>query len=203
MKIKALILYTLIQLYSNLCTIEVKYEETVPDEPVIFAFWHEIILFLPFAHSKKRKLKILISTHRDGLLASHTIKYFGLGTIGGSSNRNPEKAFREMLKELKRGISIGITPDGPKGPRRVAKRGVVELAYLSKRPIYPVVGKYYGCFTLNSWDRFIIPKPLSKMEFIYKKPIYVNNKSEFDKKTKMLEEVLNESGCFKKATEKA
>ena len=203
MKIKALILYTLIQLYSNLCTIEVKYEETVPDEPVIFAFWHEIILFLPFAHSKKRKLKILISTHRDGLLASHTIKYFGLGTIGGSSNRNPEKAFREMLKELKRGISIGITPDGPKGPRRVAKRGVVELAYLSKRPIYPVVGKYYGCFTLNSWDRFIIPKPLSKMEFIYKKPIYVNNKSEFDKKTKILEEVLNESGCFKKATEKA
>ncbi len=203
MKIKALALYSLIKIYSKLCKIEVKYEETIPNEPVIFAFWHEIILFLPFAHSKKRKLKILISTHRDGLLASHTIKYFGLGTVGGSSHRNPERAFREMLKELKKGVSIGITPDGPKGPRRVVKRGVVELAYLSKKPIYPVVGKYYGCFTLNSWDRFIIPKPLSKMVFIYKKPIYVNSKSEFNEKIKLLEEVLNESGCFQKTAEKA
>jgi len=203
LKLQALLLYILIKIYSKLCKIEVKYEETIPDEPAIFAFWHEIILFLPFAHSKERRMKILISTHRDGLLASHTIKYFGLGTVGGSSHRNPQKAFREMLKELKSGISIGITPDGPKGPRRMAKRGVVELAYLSKRPIYPVVGKYYGCFTLNSWDRFIIPKPLSKMVFIYKKPIHVNDKSEFDEKTKLLEKALNESGCFKKAAEKA
>ncbi len=195
MKIKAFLLYILIRLYAKLCKIEVKYEQPIGYEPSIFAFWHEIILFLPFAHDRKRRMDILVSTHRDGLLASHTIKYFGLGTIGGSSHRNPQKAFLEMLKAIKNGVSIGITPDGPKGPRREVKRGVIELAYLSKKPIYPVIGKFSSCYRLNSWDKFIIPKPFSKITFIYKKPIYVNKKLEFDEKIKELEKALNESGC--------
>ena len=195
MKIKAFLLYILIRLYAKLCKIEIKYEQPIGYEPSIFAFWHEIILFLPFAYDRKRKMDILVSTHRDGLLASHTIKYFGLGTIGGSSHRNPQKAFLEMLKAIKNGVSIGITPDGPKGPRREVKRGVIELAYLSKKPIYPVIGKFSSCYRLNSWDRFIVPKPFSKITFIYKKPIYVNKKSEFESKIKELEEALNESGC--------
>lgn len=196
MKIKAFILSLIIKLYAKLCKVEISYEQNIPyNEPAIFAFWHEIILFLPLAHDRSRRIKILISTHRDGLLASHTIKYFGLGTVGGSSHRDPQKAFKEMLKEIKNGISIGITPDGPKGPRRVLKRGVVELAYLSKRPIYPVIGKFSKCWRLNSWDKFIIPKPFSKMVFVYKKPIYVTKKEEFEKKTKQLEEALNESRC--------
>ncbi len=184
----------LIKIYAKLCKIEVEYEQPIEREPSIFAFWHEIILFLPFAHDRNRKMNILISTHRDGLLASYTIKYFGLGTIGGSSHRNPQKAFMQMLKAIKNGISIGITPDGPKGPRRKAKKGVIELAYLSKKPIYPVIGKFSSYYRLNSWDKFIIPKPFSKITFIYKKPIHVNKKSEFNKKTKELEESLNESG---------
>ncbi len=194
MKLKAFLLYILIRLYAKLCKIEVKYEEPIECEPSIFAFWHEIILFLPFAHDRNRKMDILISTHRDGLLASYTIKYFGLGTIGGSSHRNPHKAFMQMLKAIKNGVSIGITPDGPKGPRRKAKKGVIELAYLSKKPIYPVIGKFSSYYRLNSWDKFIIPKPFSKITFVYKKPIHVNKKSEFNKKTKELEESLNESG---------
>ncbi len=195
MKIKALILYMFIRFYTKLCKVEIKYEQPIGYEPSIFAFWHEIILFLPLAHDKKRRMDILISTHKDGLLASYTIKCFGLGTIGGSSHRNPQKAFMEMLKTIKDGVSVGITPDGPKGPRRKIKKGVVELAYLSKKPIYPVIGKFSSCYRLNSWDRFIIPKPFSRITFTYKKPIYVSKKSEFDEKIKELEEALNESGC--------
>ncbi len=196
MKLKAFLLFLMIKAYSLFLKINVHYEVEIPlNEPNIFAFWHEIILFLPFAHDKKRPMKILVSTHRDGLLASHTIKYFSLGTVGGSSHRNPQKAFKEMLREIKNGVSIGITPDGPKGPARKVKRGVIELAYLTKKPIYPVIGKFSRCWRLNSWDKFIVPKPFSTVDFIYKKPIHVNSKQEIDSKMLQLERALNESGC--------
>jgi len=159
--------------------------------PVIYAFWHNSILLLPFARDKRRKIKILISTHADGKLASGVIKYFNLGTVGGSSHRNPQKAFREMVKALRDGYDIGITPDGPKGPAKKVKRGVIELAYITKAPIIPVVLSVNAAWYLNSWDGFIIPKPFSSVKYSLLEPIYIKNKDEMDKKSKELENALN------------
>ena len=191
---KAFLFYLLLRFYRIL--ISIKVEDTLNlqtySKPVIFAFWHETILFLPFAAPRRRSVDILISTHRDGRFASDIIKYFGLGTIGGSSNREPAKAFLSMLKKIKQSKNdIGITPDGPKGPRRELKYGVVELAYLSKSPIIPIVCKTSSAWRVNSWDRMIIPKPFSKVVFKFLEPIYINSKDELKSKSKILEDRLS------------
>jgi len=166
--------------------------------PVIYAFWHNSILLLSFARDKRRKIKILISTHGDGKLASGVIKYFNLGTVGGSSHRNPQKAFREMIKVMKEdGYDIGITPDGPKGPVKEVKRGIIELAYITKAPIIPVVLSVSSAWYLNSWDGFIIPKPFSRVKYTFLDPIYIKNKNEMNKKSKELENALNSNNVYK------
>ncbi len=191
---KALFLYLIIRIYRLFCFFKVTAEVPVDSytTPVIYAFWHNSILLLPFARNQKRKIKILISTHKDGKLASNVIKYFHLGTVGGSSHRNPKKAFREMIKTMKEDrYDIGITPDGPKGPAWKVKKGIIELAYLTKAPIIPIVLSVSSAWHLSSWDRFIIPKPFSTVEYIYSNPIYVKSKNEMDEKSKELENVLS------------
>jgi hypothetical protein len=195
MNIKAYIIYLLLKLYGKSCHIEVD-NSSIKNykNPVIFAFWHEVILFAPFAHDRNRPLKILHSTHEDSVLASMVTKRFGIYAVWGSSNREPVKALKSMVRELKNGFSIGITPDGPKGPRRKLKKGVIELAYLTKTPIVPMVAKFSSYFRINSWDKMIIPKPFSRVSFIMRDPIFVRSKSEFDEKAELLERILNESG---------
>jgi len=161
--------------------------------PIIYAFWHESILFLPFVYLGSN-LNVLISTHKDGKLASDVIRYFKMGTIGGSVNRNPKKAFLEMLRLIKsKGCDIGITPDGPKGPRRKAKLGVLELAYFSGYPIVPIAFNPSSAWRLNSWDRFAIPKPFSTVTFIYKEPIFIKSKEDIAEKVAELENKLNDA----------
>ncbi len=192
---KSFLLYLLLRIYRMLIKIDIKHDFDIENYPssLIFAFWHETILFLSFAAPKKRDIYILISTHRDGRFASDVIKYFGLGTIGGSSNREPTKAFLEMLRFIKKGKDIGITPDGPKGPRRKLKEGVVELSYLSKCPVVTVSCRATRVWRVNSWDRMFIPKPFSKLTFHFSKPINVKNKEEFESKKELIESNLNES----------
>ena len=192
---KAFIIYLFIKCYRLFIRIEThkQFDLEALRQPIIFAFWHEIILFLSFAKPKRRnKINILISTHKDGRLASDIIQYFGLKNIGGSSNRNPTKALFKMIKTIKKLEDVGITPDGPKGPRRKLKKGIVELAYLTKSPIVPIVCIPSNAWRVRSWDRMIIPKPFSKLTFIFLKPIYVKSKEEFEQKAKFIEDILNE-----------
>ncbi|MGC8705655.1 MAG: lysophospholipid acyltransferase family protein [Desulfurella sp.] len=190
---KAFIFYIFLRFYRLFLRINVVEEYPIKsiNSPIIYAFWHESILFLPFVYLGNN-LSVLISTHKDGRLASDVIKYFKMGTIGGSVNRNPKKAFLEMLKLIKnQACDIGITPDGPRGPRRKAKLGVLELAYFSGYPIVPIAFEPKSAWRLNSWDRFAIPKPFSSVTFIYKKPIYVKTKEEIKSKVAELESKLN------------
>jgi lysophospholipid acyltransferase (LPLAT)-like uncharacterized protein len=106
-------------------------------EGVVTCFWHGRLLVMPFAH--RGKAKVLISRHRDGEFIARVIRYFGLGTIRGSSGKEGQvSSFREMLGAIKEGWIIAITPDGPKGPRYKIKEGLVELARISGKPIVPV-----------------------------------------------------------------
>jgi lysophospholipid acyltransferase (LPLAT)-like uncharacterized protein len=141
-------------------------------ENIIACFWHGRLLAMPFAR-KGNGAKVLISRHGDGEFIARVIKYFGLGTIRGSYGKRSVSSVREMLAELKEGTDIAITPDGPKGPRYRMKQGIVELARLSRRPIVPVTYSASKTKLFNSWDRFLLPYPFSRVFFLWGDPIYV------------------------------
>jgi lysophospholipid acyltransferase (LPLAT)-like uncharacterized protein len=107
------------------------------------------------------------------LLISKTIKYFGLGTIAGSSNRNAARVLIQGIKTIKEGYDIGITPDGPKGPRHSVSDGAIVMAQKTKAKIVLVEIKPTKYWQLNSWDKFTIPKPFGKIDYYSTEPIDV------------------------------
>ncbi|QOY52451.1 lysophospholipid acyltransferase family protein [Candidatus Sulfurimonas baltica] len=142
--------------------------KSVGNEPIILACWHGELLMLPyiyFRYRKTLKAKVLISSHFDGLLISKTIEYFGLQTIAGSTNRNAAKVLIQGIRALKDGYDIGITPDGPKGPRHEVADGIVVMAKKTKAKIVLLNVKPTKYWQLNSWDKFIIPKPFGTLHY--------------------------------------
>ncbi|MDP1784442.1 MAG: lysophospholipid acyltransferase family protein [Sulfuricurvum sp.] len=148
--------------------------QVIPQEPVIFAFWHGNLLLQPYLYYQFRKFpkaKVLISDHFDGQIIASIMTFFRLGTIHGSTTRGGAKVLIQGLKSLNEGYDIGITPDGPKGPRHTVGDGVVIMA--QKRHAKVIV---YSCvpsafWQLTSWDRFVIPKPFCVLDFYASEPI--------------------------------
>ena len=166
--------------------------KTISDEPIIFACWHGELLMLPYLYLHYRKTphaKVLISSHFDGTLISRTIKYFGLGTISGSTNRNASRVLIQGIKALKDGYDIGITPDGPKGPRHEAADGVVVMAQKAKAKIVLVEIKPTKFWQFNSWDKFVIPKPFGTLNYYSTEPIDVSG-MELQEAKKLVKEGL-------------
>jgi len=142
--------------------------QNITDESVIFACWHGELLMLPYLYKHYRKTphaKVLISSHFDGDLISRTIKYFGLGTLAGSTNRNAARVLIQAIKTIKEGYDIGITPDGPKGPRHEVADGIIVMAQKADAKIVLVEIKPTKFWQLHSWDRFIIPKPFGVLHY--------------------------------------
>ena len=142
--------------------------QNITDKSVIFACWHGELLMLPYLYKHYRKTphaKVLISSHFDGDLISRTIKYFGLGTLAGSTNRNAARVLIQAIKTIKEGYDIGITPDGPKGPRREVADGIIVMAQKAGAKIVLVEIKPTKFWQLHSWDRFIIPKPFGVLHY--------------------------------------
>ncbi|MBN9343002.1 MAG: hypothetical protein BGO76_02400 [Caedibacter sp. 38-128] len=142
--------------------------------PWIVGFWHNRLLMMSANWTgPQNKMHMLISAHRDGLLIAETMKHFGILTVSGSSSKGGIQALRHLIKFLKKGDCIGITPDGPRGPRFKARGGIVQVAKLAGCPIVPVSYSTTRRRVLNSWDRFVFALPFSKGVFIAGDPIYV------------------------------
>jgi lysophospholipid acyltransferase (LPLAT)-like uncharacterized protein len=140
------------------------------DKQVIYAFWHGRMLMLP-GHYRTLKnrppLYMLISQHGDGRLIAFAIKLLGIQSVAGSSTRRGMAATLELVRRLQEGVAIGITPDGPKGPRSVCKRGVVTMALHSGVSIRPVSYSAEDRWILPSWDGMIVPKPFSRGVIVF------------------------------------
>ena len=143
------------------------------DEPPLWSLWHETILMSVW-HHRDQGVSVMISASRDGELISRVAKFFGYIPIRGSSSRGGKEAAQEMVEALRSGNRCAITPDGPRGPRRELKPGVVNLARLTGRAVVPFAFAAEHCWRLKSWDRFIIPKPFSRAIFVYGEPIRVS-----------------------------
>jgi lysophospholipid acyltransferase (LPLAT)-like uncharacterized protein len=130
--------------------------------PFIACFWHGRMLMIPNAWKYSARMSILISHHRDGIFISRTLAHLGIGTIAGSSSRGGAGALVSMVRALKRGEYMGITPDGPRGPRMRATPGAATAARLSGAVLLPVSYSATRRWVLGSWDRFVVPLPFSR-----------------------------------------
>lgn len=140
----------------------------ISEEPTIFACWHGELLMLPYLYSHYRTkphAKVLISPHFDGLLISKTIRFFGLGTLAGSTDKGAARVLIQGIKAIKEGYDIGITPDGPKGPRHSVSDGLIVMAQKTNAKIMLVEIKPTKYWQLNSWDKFTIPKPFGIINY--------------------------------------
>jgi len=129
-------------------------------QPVIIAFWHAQQLMMPLAY-RGREAHILISQHRDGELISQIVARFGLRSVRGSSTRGGVLAMRELIRLGRSGVDLVVTPDGPKGPRQVAKLGVIQLAKATGLPIIPLAfscsKKNFARVGIGSWSHIHSP----------------------------------------------
>jgi lysophospholipid acyltransferase (LPLAT)-like uncharacterized protein len=159
--------------------------------PIIFLFWHSRILPLAHLHRNEGAV-VLISEHGDGELITRLIERRGFRAARGSSTRGGARGLRQLLTALKGGADLAITPDGPRGPRRTLKDGVLVAARLSQAPVVPVgVGTRHG-WRLSSWDRFLIPRPFATVEVHYGKPMRISRvQNEDEDERAWLEGVLN------------
>lgn len=149
-------------------------------EAVIISTWHDqLLMMINVYHGPGAR--ILISQSKDGELIARTMKKFGQGTVRGSSSRGGREAFRELVSLAKMPYDLGITPDGPKGPRHKVKPGVVQLARVTGRPIIPFAFVCSHGHRFKSWDHFLLPYPRGRAVYRVGKPLFAQqNESQED-----------------------
>ena len=157
----------------------------------IIAFFHENVLLS--LHSRWRiPTSAMISQSKDGEIAAHVLRLYGAGVVRGSSTRGGQAALREILRDVQAGKNIGFTPDGPLGPPRVVKDGVVYAAKVTGFPIVPFYWTAKNAKRLRSWDRMLVPKPFSKVVFLYGDPITVPRDGDVEEWRLKIEKEMNE-----------
>jgi lysophospholipid acyltransferase (LPLAT)-like uncharacterized protein len=136
-------------------------------KPFILAFWHGRLLMMPKAWQEGVAIHMLISGHRDGRIIADAVGHFGIESIAGSSSKGGRAALRLMVKTLKGGACVGITPDGPRGPAMEASQGIVVTARLAGVPILPLSYATRRRWLMRSWDRFHLPFPFTAGVFLW------------------------------------
>jgi len=143
------------------------------NRPFILAFWHGRLLMMPMAWQGMAPMHMLISAHRDGRIIANAVRYFGIDWVKGSSSDGGSAALRQMVRFIKAGDCVGITPDGPHGPYMRASDGAAAIARLARAPILPLTYATARRRILSSWDRFHLPFPPTRGIFIWGEPIEV------------------------------
>jgi lysophospholipid acyltransferase (LPLAT)-like uncharacterized protein len=130
---------------------------------VLYVFWHENMLPPLFTH-RGRMAGVIVSPSRDGELMSRVLKLLKFKVFRGDTEKKGSRALIELIKYGRKGHEIAITPDGPKGPRRKAKKGVFLAARKTGLPLLAVRVNSRKSFRFSSWDKFLLPYPFSKIE---------------------------------------
>jgi lysophospholipid acyltransferase (LPLAT)-like uncharacterized protein len=154
-------------------------ERIVKQVPIILAMWHGQHFLTPFIRPKDQPAKVLISRHRDGEINAAAVEALGTATIRGSGSHGPDFsrkggvfAFNSVVRALKEGFSVAMTADVPK-VARVAGLGIVKIAQVSGRPIYPIAIATRRRIVLDNWDRTTVNLPFGRGAGVAGAPIYV------------------------------
>jgi lysophospholipid acyltransferase (LPLAT)-like uncharacterized protein len=141
-------------------------------EPVIFVFWHGHLL--PLVHYHRREgIEVLVSEHSDGEYIAQILRRYGFGTVRGSTTRGGMRGLRGLVRAAREGRDLAVTPDGPRGPRHEVKPGALATARMTGLPLVPLAVSVSSAWRLDSWDRFLVPKPFSRVRIEYLPPRFV------------------------------
>ena len=156
--------------------------------PVVFTLWHGRLLPCTY-HHRHQGVVTLISQHRDGEYINRVVRKWGYTAVRGSSSRGGLDALRELVRHLKNGRSLAITPDGPRGPREKLKPGPLLAAQLAGAPVIPVASGASRASYFGGWDRFMIPHPFARLQIAYGEPVYVPRRADEAQLQSVAEEV--------------
>lgn len=140
--------------------------------PHVFLLWHEALLPLLW-HHRWQSIAIVVSEAQDGQYLADFAATLGYRAVRGSSTRGAARALLGAVRELHAGYAVAFTPDGPRGPRRELKPGVVAAAQRGGATIVPLHAEAERAWRLHSWDRFMIPKPGARVRIVYGRPFEV------------------------------
>ncbi|HWY39329.1 MAG TPA: lysophospholipid acyltransferase family protein [Chthoniobacterales bacterium] len=192
--------FRLLQILARTLRYEMDDRAGVLGKPVegnyIAALWHNRLLLISFVLKKffpQRPGAGLISASRDGDMIADATRRFGFDVVRGSSSRMGASALLELSEVLASGRDVLITPDGPRGPAYELGPGIIFLAQKTGAPVVPVNMEYSSCWRVKSWDRFIIPKPFSKVRVIIGQPQRISSTSsdeEFERERLRLQNVM-------------
>ena len=140
--------------------------------PVVIMSWHEALLPVLW-HHRAQGVAAVVSSARDGQHLAAFARRIGYRIISGSSSRGGARALLRAVRTLREGRVVGFTPDGPRGPRRVIKPGVLMAAQRGGGLVVPVHAEARPAWRLASWDTMLIPKPFARVRIGYGTPFLV------------------------------
>ncbi|PPR46734.1 MAG: hypothetical protein CFH19_01024 [Alphaproteobacteria bacterium MarineAlpha5_Bin9] len=171
----------------------------INNKPFILAFWHSQLMMISYCWESDKKINIIASNHSDGRFGAIVGKFFNLKNIPSSKDI---LVARKIYQIIKNNEYIGITPDGPRGPKKKVSNGIIKIAKSLNIPIIPCGFWSSKNKQLNSWDSFLITLPFARCSFVWAKPIYIKKNisdKEILKYQKILENEIN--NCILKAKE--
>jgi len=140
--------------------------------PAIYVTWHAQLLPSLWRH-RGEPMTLLVSGHRDGGRLADAVAAWGYHVVRGSSTRGGAAGLLGLTRALGRGETVALTPDGPRGPARVAKPGAIAAAQQTGAFILPMAASASAAWRTGSWDRFLVPQPFSTVRMVYEQPFMV------------------------------
>ncbi|HYK81926.1 MAG TPA: DUF374 domain-containing protein [Gemmatimonadales bacterium] len=140
--------------------------------PIVYVLWHSRILPLLY-HRRDEDMALLISRHRDGGYLTTLAERWGYRVVRGSSGRGGEAGLLGLVRALRPGGQVALTPDGPRGPAERMKPGALAAAQHADALVIAAGARASAAWGIASWDRFVIPRPFARVEVAYSAPFAV------------------------------
>ncbi len=156
--------------------------------PAIFVVWHSRMMLVCSHMPQGREMSSIVSSHTDGKMIGRVLTHFQVNPVYGSTSKGGAKALKQLVQAYRLGENLSITPDGPRGPDRVASEGVAQLAMLTQAPVICLAYSAARHRRLHSWDRFMVALPWSRLYMVAADPLTVDMMRKEQSKHRMREQ---------------
>lgn len=160
-------------------------------KPFISGLWHNQQFFMSFI-ARNRNVCALVSQSKDGEYISRALRFFNIQTIRGSSSRDGKRAFVELIRKVRGGNIVAITPDGPRGPVYQVQQGIIQLSKKTGCPVIPTSCALKRKRLFSSWDRYQIPLPFNRIAVVFGEPVYIEKSEDSEEASEKIKKCLDE-----------